>query len=490
MITLLLILLPLVAGVLSFALPARSARLLALVAALAELGVALSAVCTVGTGVDGSDVLTFSQPWLTDYGISISLGLDGISAMLVLLTATLLPLIVLGTFGTHDDKPAAFYGLMLLMQSALVGVFEARDAVFFYFMWEAALIPVYFLSGIWGGARRIAVTLKFFIYTVFGSLLMLVALAYLYTQTAGSLGHYSAAMSDLYAVGASLPRAEQFWIFWGLLIAFGIKMPIFPLHTWQPDTYTESPAPATILLSGIMGKMGIYALIKWLLPIAPEGVSFYAPYVIFFAIIGVVYGAVIAIRQQDVKRLVAYSSFSHVGLMAAAIFTLSEEGLQGTVIQMFAHGVSVAGLFLIIDFVEHRTGTRQIQALGGLTKGNPVLTVLFLIITLGAVALPLTSGFVGEFMMLLALGKYNLVAAGVAGTTIIFGAVYMLVLFQGIMFGKRPTAIADFKDLSASESLALFPLAVLTFWVGMYPASFLNVSASSVSQLLSLLGGQ
>lgn len=489
MISLLLILVPLVAGLLTLALPGKAARSAAIVAALAELALALVAVSQVDPA--GGDQLKFSQPWLADYGFYFSIAIDGISGLLVVLTATLVPLILLSTIGRHDDKPAVFFSLMLIMQAALVGVFVARDALLFYLMWEAALIPVYFLAAIWGGERRVRITIKFFIYTLFGSLFMLVALAYLYGQSAAILGNYSADMYDLYKVGAQLGRETQFYIFWALFLAFGIKMPVFPLHTWQPDTYEESPAPATILLSGIMLKMGIYGLIKWLLPIAPEGAAFYAPYVIALSIIGVVYGAAIAIRQKDIKRLVAYSSFSHVGLMSAAIFTFSVEGIHGAVIQMFAHGVSVAGLFMIIDFIERRTNTRDILALGGITEGNPVLTVLFMIITLGAVALPLTSGFVGEFMMLLGLGKYNLVGAAVAGTTIILGAVYMLVLFQGVMFGKKAKVVEKgFKDLTLAETAALVPLAVLTFWIGMYPAPFLKLTEPAVLSLVNLLGGQ
>ncbi len=488
MITLLLILLPLLAGLVCFALPGKTARGVAFGATLVQLVLTLWAVSRLEPG-SAVDSLSVSLPWLQDFGIGFSLGLDGISGLLVLLTSTLLPLILLSTFGRHDDKPASFFALMLLMQAALVGVFEARDAVLFYFMWEAALIPVYLLAGIWGGERRVQVTLKFFVYTVFGSLFMLVALAYLYSQTAAVLGHSSAAIADIYTVGRGLDLTGQIWIFWALFLAFGIKMPIFPLHTWQPDTYTESPAPATILLSGIMLKMGIFGLITWLLPVVPMAAKFYAPVVIFLAIIGVVYGAVIAIRQKDIKRLVAYSSFSHVGLMAAAIFTFSAEGIQGAVVQMFAHGVSVAGLFMIIDYIERRTNSRDILALGGITKSAPVLTVLFLIITLGSVALPLTSGFIGEFMMLLALGKYNLVAAGIAGTTIIFGAVYMFVLFQGVMFGKATKLTESFKDLTSAETIALVPLVVLTFWIGLYPAPFLKLSEPAVLALVNLLGG-
>lgn len=488
MTSLLLIALPLVAGLLTLGLPGKAARSAAIVAALAELVLAIYAIMQLDPA--GGDQLQFTANWLVNHGFYFSLAMDGISGLLVLLTASLVPLIILSTIGKHDDKPAVFYSLMLIMQSALVGVFTARDGLLFYLMWEAALIPVYFLAAIWGGDLRVRVTLKFFIYTLFGSLFMLAALAYLYVQTHLVLGHYSAAMEDLYSVGAQLPRETQFYIFWALFLAFGIKMPVFPLHTWQPDTYAESPAPATILLSGIMLKMGIYGLIKWLLPIAPEGVHFYAPYVMALAITGVVYGSVIAIRQKDIKRLVAYSSFAHVGLMAAAIFTLSPEGIQGAVVQMFAHGVSVAGLFMIIDYVERRTGTRDILALGGITQGTPVLTVLFMIITLGAVALPLTSGFVGEFLMLLGLGKYNLVAAAVAGTTIILGAVYMLVLFQGIMFGKKGKVVEKngFADLTAAETLALIPLAVLTFWIGLYPAPFLKLTEPAVLSLISSLG--
>jgi NADH-quinone oxidoreductase subunit M len=312
---------------------------------------------------------------------------------------------------------------------------------------------------------------------------MLISLIYLYLQT--NLPHTAeiTAYTKL-----TLSDEVQGYLFWGLFIAFAIKMPIFPFHTWQPDTYTESPTPATMLLSGIMLKMGIYSLFRWLLPIVPKGVEMWGTTVIVLSIIGIVYGAIIAIQQQDMKRLLAYSSFSHVGLMAAGVFSLNIQGLQGAMIQMLAHGINVVGLFFIVEIIQHRTQTREIKALGGITQTTPILTLYFTILLLGSVALPLTNGFVGEFLLLSGLFQKNVWFAAVAGLTIIFGAVYMLKMFQGVMFGETNTLTKDIKDVSLVENMVLLPLIILVFWMGMYPQDFLNLTEPAIQDMLKAIG--
>jgi NADH-quinone oxidoreductase subunit M len=477
MLTLFLIVFPLVAAAVALAAKGESVKQIAFLFSLVEFAAALYTLFQFTP--DASTQFGVNLPWVASLGISFKVGMDGISMMLVLLTTLLVPFIILSSFGHQYKNPSAFYALILVMQSALVGVFTALDAFLFYLFWEAALIPVYFLAGIWGGENRIRITFKFFVYTIFGSLFMLLGLAYLY---------YQAGTTDLQAIYAlNLPAGTQNWLFWALFIAFAIKMPIFPFHTWQPDTYTESPTPATMLLSGIMLKMGIYGVIRWLLPVVPEGVAQWGTTALILSVIGIVYGSIIAIRQRDIKRILAYSSFAHVGLMSAGIFSLSIEGIQGAMVQMLAHGVNVVGLFFIAEIIQRRVHTRELQQLGGITQNTPNLTVFFMILLLGSVALPLTNGFVGEFLLLAGVFKFNPWYAGVAGLTIILSAVYMLRLFQGVMFGNRNEDTEVFTDLTLPEKVTLIPLALMVFWIGMYPAPFLKLTEPAVGELLKLV---
>jgi NADH-quinone oxidoreductase subunit M len=477
MLTIFLIIFPLIAAGFALLAKGESVKRIAFLFALVEFAAALYALFQFTPGPVPQFIANY--PWIPSLGISFHVSMDGISALLVLLTTLLVPFIILSTFGHSYKNPSAFYGLILIMQSALVGVFTARDGFLFYLFWEAALIPVYFLAGIWGGERRIQITFKFFVYTIFGSLFMLLGLAYLY---------YQAGTADLDAIYAlNLPASTQSWLFWALFIAFAIKMPIFPFHTWQPDTYSESPTPATMLLSGIMLKMGIYGVIRWLLPVVPLGVEQWGTTAIILSVIGIVYGSVIAIRQRNVKRVLAYSSFAHVGLMSAGVFTLSQEGLQGAMVQMLAHGVNIVGLFFIMEIIYRRVQTRELDQLGGITQNTPNLTVYFMILLLGSVALPLTSGFVGEFLLLAGVFKFNPWYAAIAGLTIILSAVYMLRLFQGVMFGQPNEETALFSDLTVAEKATLIPLVAMVFWIGMYPAPFLKLTEPSVIELLKLV---
>lgn len=485
MITAFLLFWPALAALLVLLIKGQGAKKVAFVATLIEFAVALYAT----TGFNAENGLTqfaLNIPWVESAGISFSIGMDGISLLMVLLTTFLVPLIILSSF-KHDYKnPHVFYSLILFMQTGLIGVFVALDAFLFYFMWEVALIPIYFIAAIWGGARRIPVTFKFFVYTIFGSLFMLAAFVYLYFQTgpAGVAAH-SSDINAFYSL--ALDSESQSWIFWFLFIAFAIKMPVFPFHTWQPDTYTESPAQATMLLSGIMLKMGIYGVLRWLLPVVPMGVSMWVNVVLVLSIIGIVYASIIAIRQSDLKRLIAYSSIAHVGLIAAGIFTLNEQGLQGGVIQMLSHGINVVGLFFIIDIIFSRTQTREISSLGGITQTTPALSIFFMILLLGSVALPLTNGFVGEFLLLSGVFQYNAWFGAVAGLTIILGAVYMLRMFQGVMFGTKSPVTEVFADLNFNEKAVLIPLVIMVFWIGLFPNTFLNISEPAVINLLSII---
>ncbi|MFD2514670.1 NuoM family protein [Pontibacter locisalis] len=481
MITALLLFWPALAALLVLFIKGTGAKKVAFVAALVEFALSLFAL----SGFDaqnGNTQMALSFPWIESAGINFSIGMDGISVLMVLLTTFLIPLIILSSFKHEYKNPNVFYALILFMQTGLIGVFVAMDAFLFYFFWEVALIPVYFIAAIWGGTDRIKVTFKFFLYTIFGSLFMLAAFVYLYLQTPGT---HTSDVNAFYQL--TLSAESQSWIFWFLFIAFAIKMPVFPFHTWQPDTYTEAPTQATMLLSGIMLKMGIYGVIRWLLPVVPMGVSQWDEVVLVLSIIGIVYASIIAIRQRDLKRLIAYSSIAHVGLIAAGIFTLNEQGLQGGVIQMLSHGINVVGLFFIIDIIFSRTNTREITSLGGITQNAKALSIFFMILLLGSVALPLTNGFVGEFLLLSGVFQYNAWFGAVAGLTIILGAVYMLRMFQGVMFGTKSEQTEAFTDLTLNEMAVLIPLVIMVFWIGLFPNTFLSISEPAVMNLLTII---
>jgi NADH-quinone oxidoreductase subunit M len=489
MLTAFLVFFPLAAALLLHFAKGAAARALALGAALLEFAVAVfAAIAYVRSGPAGFD---FNLNWIPSAGINFHLGIDGLSLVLVLLTTVLVPIILLTAFRHEEyENPGAFYALVLFMQTGLLGVFTAMDAFVFYFFWEVALIPIYFLAGAWSRAdRRIQITFKFFLYTIIGSLFMLAGFVYLYLQTGPAAGSLAAHSSNIQAFyNLKLGASEQAWLFWLIFAAFAVKMPIFPFHTWQPDTYTESPAPATMLLSGIMLKMGIYGCLRWLLPVVPLGVSQWQQLVEVLAIIGIVYGAIIAIRQDDMKRLIAYSSLSHVGLMIAGVFSLKAIGLQGAVVQMLAHGVNVVGMFLVADAIERRTGTRSMADLGGLTRRTPLLSVCFLVMLLSTVALPLTGGFVGEFLLLAGVYEFNMWAGAIAGLTIIFSAVYLLRMYQRTMLGPDSAHSDTITDLSGTELLMFVPLIVLVFWLGLFPGTFLHLSEPVTSQILTLVG--
>lgn len=454
-------------------------KTIAITATLVEIGFFIWLLLTYDrSGLHQHEI---SIPWISSAGISFAIGMDNLSLMLTGLTVFLMPFIVL-TVDVTDSKAAAFYGLILFMQSALIGVFTALDGMLFYIFWELALIPVYFICLIWGGADRGRITLKFFIYTLAGSLLMLIALLYLYSKTPDQ----SFAIASLYKAGHQLSSIEQQWIFWGLFIAFAIKMPLFPFHTWQPETYSVAPTAGTMLLSGIMLKMGIYGVMRWLIPMVPLGVEAWASMGILLSIFGVVYAGGLALIQTDFKRVISYSSISHVGLIAAGIFTLDPDAWNGAIFQMLSHGLVVVGLFYIVHHTEKQTGTRLLDQMGGLRIKAPKLATVFLIVLLGSVALPLTSGFIGEFLLLKSLVKYDLVVGIVAGLTIIVGAAYMLRAYRLSMNGVLPARLEGSKDLDLNGKIILYPVALLILLLGVFPAEFISLTEPVVKELLEI----
>lgn len=478
MLTTILIIWPLIAGMaVLFSAPA-GAKKIAFGASLLELALAGFAAYSLPlqTGA-ATDVV--SVAWIPSLGINFSVGMDGISMLLVLLTTALVPLIISSSTGANRSK--WFFALVLFMQMALVGVFTALDGFLFYIFWELALIPIYFICLGWGAEGREKITFKFFLYTLAGSLIMLVALVYLYLQTPGD---HSFSLQALMEAGHAQSSDVQSLLFWGLFLAFAIKIPIFPFHTWQPDTYTNAPTEGTMLLSGIMLKMGIYGLMRWLLPIVPEGVSEWADTAIVLSVIGIIYASMIAMVQKDMKRLVAYSSIAHVGLIAAGCFALNAQGMQGAMVQMLSHGINVVGLFYIIQLIEQRTGSRMLDDLGGVRSIAPVFATVFMIIMMGSVALPMTNGFVGEFLLINGVFQVSGVYAALAGLTIILGAVYMLTSYRKSMLGELNGATVNFPELNAGEKWVLYPVVALILIFGIYPKPLLDMSAPAVEMLL------
>jgi NADH-quinone oxidoreductase subunit M len=483
MITLLLLLFPALASLALLVLNTKEAKRAALIFSIVELGIALFAL--INFQKDASTQFLIDTTWVSSLGIHFKIGIDGISMLMVMLTTGLFPLIILSTFDKTYTAEKSFYALMMFMQAGLIGVFVSLDAFLFYTCWEAALIPVYFIAAIWGGAERIQATLKFFVYTILGSLFMLAALIYIYLQTPGA---HSFDLNVFYQT--ALNSSAQTYLFWAFFVAFAIKMPIFPFHTWQPDTYTEAPTPATMLLSGIILKMGVYGIIRWMIPVVPQAFQEWSWLAITLSVIGIVYASLIAFNQKDLKRLIAYSSIAHVGLIGAGVFVFNAQALQGAMIQMLSHGVNVFALFYIIYLIESRTGTREINILGGIVHSAPKLAIVFTIIMMGSIALPLTNGFVGEFLLLAGLYQYSAIATAFAGLTIILGAVYMLRMYQRVMLGEANNLTSAFKDIHGNEKTILYIVVLLVVVMGIMPNTILSISDASVQNLISIVNSK
>jgi len=470
---------PLVAALLVFLAGNKQAKYVAFSAALMEF--VASYFLKRSLAQSGLPSLAFSTQWITNPNISFSLSIDGLSILLILLTTFLIPLIIVTTYRKEIDNAKSFYALVLFMQFALIGVFAASDGFLFYIFWELALIPIYFIALLWGEGRdkefRNRAIFKFFVYTLGGSLFMLLGFIWLYLK-AGTFD-----INTLYNL--SLSQTEQLYVFAGIFVAFAIKIPIVPFHTWQADTYKEAPSAGTMLLAGIMLKMGLYGLLRWLVPIVPLAVSIATPYVIALCVAGVVYGSIIAIRQADLKKLLAYSSLAHVGLIAAGIFTLTKEGFEGSVIQMVSHGINVVGLFFAAEIIYQRTGTFEIAKLGGIRNVAPKFSTAFMIVVLAAVGLPLTNSFIGEFLLLFGVYEYNTWLSILAGLTIILGAVYMLRMYQNVMLGETNQNTIGFTDLHWSELAVFVPIIIAIFVLGVYPGPVLHIVQPALDNILT-----
>ena len=482
----LLIIVPLIAALLVFLTKGNISRNLALGLSVIEFILSIAVFCQFKHNPASSNLL-LNCNWVESLGIHFAVSVDALSMLMVLLTTFLVPLIILSSFNTKYESPGAFYGLILLMQMALIGVFTANDGFLFYVFWELALIPIYFICLLWGGENRGRITFKFFVYTLFGSLFMLVGLIYLYNHTGFDTGIKSWAIADLYQAGKSLNISQQSFVFWCIFLAFGIKMPIFPLHTWQPDTYVNAPTQGTMLLSGIMLKMGTFGLIKWLMPLTPLALEKWGWLAIGLSVFGIVYASCIAIVQKDFKRLIAYSSIAHVGLIAAGILSANQQGIQGAMMQMLGHGVNVVGLFLIADILMRHTGTREMDKLGGIRSMNGNFALLFLVVMLGSVALPLTNGFVGEFLLINGVYQYGAWTAAFAGLTVILGAVYMLRSYQSIMLGERRDSAIAFGSLVKSDKWVLYIICFVIILFGVYPKPLNDLAEEGTKVILTYI---
>jgi NADH-quinone oxidoreductase subunit M len=428
--------------------------------------------------------------WIEAYGISYKLGIDGISLFLVLLTTFLTILCILCSWTAITFRVKEFMISFLFLETGMIGALVALDLVLFYVFWEVMLIPMYLLIGVWGDPkRRIYAAIKFFLFTMAGSVLMLVAILALYFIGAKALGKGTFDVLELYKLG--IPVGTQYWLFGAFALAFAIKVPMFPFHTWLPDAHTEAPTAGSVILAGVLLKMGTYGFIRFAIPLFPQAAFNLMPLISILALIGIIYGALVSMMQPDLKRLVAFSSVSHLGYVMLGMFALNTQGVQGSIYQMLNHGISTGSLFLIVGMIYERRHTRMIADFGGLSKVMPIYATFFMIVSLSSIGLPGTNGFVGEFLILLGAFQSNIVYGVLAASGVILGAAYMLWMFQRVMFGKitRPEN-EKLKDLNAREIAILVPMVILIFLMGIYPKLFFSKMDASVEKFLQDVKGK
>lgn len=480
MLTSSLILIPLIGAVLGLFAKGNSSKIVALLVALVNLG--LTAAIMAKFNPEAGIQFEQNCSWIPSLGVNYHVGIDGISLIMVLLANIAGPLIILSQFNRDIERAHIYNALILFMQAAMIGVFVSFDGFLYYIFWELALIPIFFIMLGWGGPNRQPVTLKFFIYTLAGSLFMLVGFILLYFNSANGSFDYAN------LIGLNMDLNMQLIIFGLLFIAFAIKMPMFPFHSWQPGAYTEAPTQGTMLLSGVMLKMGIYSVFRWILPVVPDAVAQLSTLMISLSVAGIIYGSWIAIKQKDIKTLFAFASFAHVGLIAAGLFSNNANALQGALMQSLVHGINAIGLFYCADIIQNRLGDRNVDGKGGIRLVAPVFATLFAIVMLGTVALPLTNGFVGEFLLLIGIADYSIAASAVAGLTVIFCAVYMLRSYQMVVLGENTKSVSfTFPDLLLSEKIVLGIIALLVIFLGVHPYPILKMTEPAVLQLLQLI---
>ena len=459
----------------------ETVRLVALVVSLFELLFVLPIFFLFDKG---THLMQFREQhdWITALNINYALGIDGISVLFVLLTALITVLCVLVSWESIQDKAKEFYIALLVLEGAMMGVFCALDFFLFYVFWEAMLIPMFLIIGVWGGPNRLYATIKFFLYTLGGSLLMLVGIILLYLAGGRTF--------DVLALaGQAYPFKLQLLVFWLFFAAFAVKVPMWPVHTWLPDAHTEAPTAGSVSLAGVLIKMGAYGFLRFSLPILPQATMAMLTPMLVLSVIAIVYGALICLAQTDLKRLVAYSSVSHMGFVTLGLFALNQQGLEGSILQMINHGLVTGALFLAIGIVYERTHTREIAAYGGLATTMPIFAGFFMVFTLAAVGLPGTNGFIGEWLILLGAFRSQPVYAVIAATGLILGAWYMLWLYQRIFFNEVGEQVKSLSPLNTREIVTLAPLVLLIFWIGIYPDALLDFLRVSVSHLVEQVHG-
>lgn len=483
-----LIFLPIVFALAMLVLPRALVRPVALVLAIAEFVLSL----TILGHFDKASVaaqMVEQYSWIPELGISYFVGIDGLSLWLVILTTFLTPIVVLGSWTSIAKAEKSFHVCLFVLQASMIGSFLALDAILFYVFFELSLVPMYFMIGIWGGTRRIYATIKFFIFTMVGSLMMLLAIIYLMFAARDTTGTLTASLPDLYTLKIPFVAGDllspQTLLFFAFSLAFAIKVPMFPFHTWLPDAHVEAPTPGSVILAGVMLKMGTYGFLRFVIPLFPEAAEYYSWLFLFLGVIGIIYGALVAMVQPDVKKLVAYSSVSHMGYVMIGLFAMNHYGVSGALYQMLSHGVSTGALFLLVGMVYERTHSREISRYGGLAKAMPWFTIIFVIITMSSIAVPMTNGFIGEFLIL--LGTYSASPAmgifAVAG--VVLGAVYMLWMVKRVFFGPEGELVKDehhpLHDMTLREHFVMAPLVILVFWMGLFPNHFLSYSNASIA---------
>lgn len=428
--------------------------------------------------------------WIDNLNVSYVIGVDGLSLILLLLTTFLTPLTLISSWTSIEHKVKEFTFFMLMLEVGMIGVFLSLDLFLFYVFWEAMLIPMYFIIGIWGGKRRIYASIKFFIYTMFGSLLMLVAIIWLAVYASDSLGSFTTNLLDLYKVGPEVPSKIQSYMFAAFALSFAIKVPLFPLHTWLPDAHVEAPTAGSVILAGVLLKMGTYGIVRFCLPLFPQASVYFAPAISVLAVIGIIYGALVAMVQTDMKKLVAYSSVAHLGFVVLGIFAFTTEALQGAIIQMVNHGLSTGALFLLVGMIYERTHNREISYYGGIAKLVPIFSAALLFTSLSSIGLPGLNGFIGEFLILLGSFKspvlnswsYTIFAA----SGVIFAAVYLLWMYQRVVFGEvKNHNLNGLKDLNQRELFVLIPIFLFIVWIGIYPSTFLSLTEGFSKEIIN-----
>ncbi len=421
--------------------------------------------------------------WIPEIGANYLVGVDGMSLLLILLTTLITVIGVLCSWSAVQDRVKAYMACILIMETGMIGVFVSLDLVLFFLFWEIGLVPMYFIIGIWGGERKLYATLKFFLYTVFGSVFMLVGILALYYAHGSLTGQYTFDLLKL--VEVNYPFGLQCWVFLVFFLGFAIKVPMFPFHTWLPDAHVEAPTAGSVILAGVLLKMGTYAFLRFNLPLLPSASIAFIPYILILAVIGIIYGALLALAQKDLKKLVAYSSVSHLGFVMAGIFAVNQQGIDGGILQMVNHGLATGALFLLVGIIYERRHTRLMDDFGGLASVMPLFAVFMTIIVFSSIGLPGTNGFVGELLILVGVYKASVPTAVLAATGIILGAVYMLRMVQRVILGRvRHPENETLKDLNFREFLTLVPIVVLIIWIGVYPKPFLQLTSTGTAHLV------